>query len=888
MATLTNIANGNFTAAATWAPADHVLLSTNVGATALTASPLDSATFVPTAVALIGIVVRVASRAAGAPTNTITITLRNSTTATDVASVTANVSDLPAATSGTDSEGGWHFFKFSATHTPNGTDNYVVRAVLSATTTAVSLATNGTANNWQRIIVRDATQAPAAGDDMYCAQTLDGSTNPATVTARSVTMNSTANTDYGSAVVSKYQPAISVSKACTFAYGTTAATNYILRISGLFAVYSGGVATIGSSGAEIPRDSTAILEFDNAGDGQFGVRVLNLGTFRAHGLSRTAAKDVWFALLAADEAAASTTIDVDTDTGWLNGDEVVITSTTRTSGQTEIRTLNANAGASSFTISAGLTNAHSGTGDYIGEVFLLTRNVEIRSVTTTNSLYADFLATSTNTFRWMRWRNYSSLGNFFVIATTTGTVDAQFCVFRDGENGVTTSGASHGNWIFDKCLFYGTAGLGAALVIAATTATWTITDLAFVSCNAGISFSDIGGTIGNLTFASTTDAIAWSEAYNNAGTNGPTFPANTLWTFHSGGGGASDRQFGMNANTQHITFPEMYVWRCNCDVIELDTNISLFDVEFTGTFLGNGVSGTEEPCCFIAARSNAIGDVRFVNCNISGDTLFQSNWGILFDGHSISASEIQFINCVFSENVGTRRPLLVADIGLIPDINSGGMILQGIADNCMFGAPESIKFFLATGPNPQLASKYSYVLCPRYNQTATAHRMYTALGTIILDATRENIKPIGGAAIPVDSNGFRRNTGFLVAVNSGGTVTVDVDVEIDAGYNGSTDPQLVLLANRAAGINADVVLDTHSGAVGTENLSGTTAAVAADCVLEFVVRCYGTAGNAWVDNWGTAAAGQDTTGVRYWFGQPITNANTTGGGGGGGEHSSVF
>ena len=98
----------------------------------------------------------------------------------------------------------------------------------------------------------------------------------------------------------------------------------------------------------------------------------------------------------------------------------------------------------------------------------------------------------------------------------------------------------------------------------------------------------------------------------------------------------------------------------------------------------------------------------------------------------------------------------------------------------------------------------------------------------------------------------------MVAVNSGATVTPTVQVEIDAAYNGSTMPQLVVLRNRAAGILTDTVLDTHSGATGAfEALSGATAAVAADCLLEFVVRVYGTAGNAYVDSWSTAAAGQD-------------------------------
>jgi hypothetical protein len=164
MANLVNVANGNFTTAATWGLVDHNLVSTNTGSTALTTGNLDSATFVPSANAMVGVAIRVASRATGSPTNKITIIFRNSTTATDAASVTANVSDLPAGSTGNNSECGWHYFKFSASHTPNGADSYLIRATLDSTSTAVALATNGTANNWQRLLVRSTTQAPAAGD----------------------------------------------------------------------------------------------------------------------------------------------------------------------------------------------------------------------------------------------------------------------------------------------------------------------------------------------------------------------------------------------------------------------------------------------------------------------------------------------------------------------------------------------------------------------------------------------------------------------------------------------------------------------------------------------------------------------------------------------------
>jgi hypothetical protein len=892
------VADGNLTAAATWGLVDPTskLVSTSISGVALTVAVQDSSTFIPGAVTIAGIVIRLYVRAVGSPTNTITCALRNTTAASTVATVTANVSDLPVSAAGNDTEGGWHYFRFSAPVLLVAGNSYAVRLNISATTTAVSIVTNSVATNWQRLLVTTTTQAPAAGDDIYIAQTFDGASNPAPVVSRSVTMDQTVATDYGSGVISILVAGFSISKDCTLAYTTTGGVNSILRLSCSLMVYSGGTLSIGSSGAEIPRNSTAVLEFDNAADGQFGLRVLNLGTFTAHGLSRSSGKDEWMALLTADEAVASTTIDIDTDTGWLNGDETVICSTSRTAGDTEIRALTANAGATSFTCAA-LTNAHLGSSDYFAEVFLLTRNVEVRSTSTTFMMYFNCMPTSIVSCSWMRWRYYSSSsgGGVWTINTITGTATFQFCVWRDGDQGISISGNA-GGWSIDKSLMYVIGTSGSAFTINITTLAWTLTDFAIVSSAAGtINFLDISGTIGNLWQVSNLDGMTWGQIVLNDGTGGPIFPANTTWIAHSNGGGAATGMLQFSTSQQHITFPRFVFWRNNQGApIEFQSGVHAVDIEFSGDFFANGITATEEPSCFLAARNNALADIRFVDCNISGDTLFQPNWGCLFDAFNIVGGNILWRNCKFSENTGTRRPLLVADIGIIPDLASGGMQLQGIADDCSFGAPESIKWYLASGPAPQLPSKYSYIICPRYNKVATDHRVYTPHGIFVRDTTTfdvtpssQNIQPIGGVALAVDSNAFIRNTGFLVAVNSGAAVTPSVRVQIDASYNGSIMPQLVMLANRALGFNSDVVLDTHSGATGAfETLTGATGAAAADGVLEFVVRVYGTVGNAYVDTWSTSTAGEDTTGDRYWWGQPITNANTSSGGGGGGTPSS--
>jgi hypothetical protein len=93
-------------------------------------------------------------------------------------------------------------------------------------------------------------------------------------------------------------------------------------------------------------------------------------------------------------------------------------------------------------------------------------------------------------------------------------------------------------------------------------------------------------------------------------------------------------------------------------------------------------------------------------------------------------------------------------------------------------------------------------------------------------------------------------SGFKKVIASGGTLAASIYVRKSvagdgAAYNGN-QPRLIVRKNVSAGITVDTVLATASAAAGTwEQLSGTTAAVTDDAVLEFYVDCDGTTG--WVN-----------------------------------------
>ena len=871
MANLISGADGLLTAAATWRTTDSTGLvePATLGATALTTGNLDSAVFVPGAITVDGVAIRLANRAAGAPANTMTITLRNSTAGADIASVTVNVSDLAVVVTA-NLDGGWYFFKFDSAKLLVAGNNYLIRATLSATSTAVSLVTNNTASNWLHMLRTTTTAAPAAGDNLHIMGEFDGAANPATTSTRAITMDEIAATDYGSAnvITNKSSSALDVNNRATLTWDVTAATAFQLRLSGNLNVYSGGTFQVGDTGAKIPRDSTAVLEFDPvSADGDFGLLVRNGATFTAYGLSRTAGKDQWMAKLIADSLATDTTLDVDTDTGWLAGDEIGIAPTAQTATHFERRTLDIDAGAALLTVTAGLSNPHLGSGDYFAEVVLLTRNVEIRSTSTTLVTFLRVAATATVVCQWVSFRYIGSSAQPFQIETTAGgSCSLQYCVVQDLDGGLLCSGATHGGWTIDQTVIYNARGAAATpLTINLTSGTWTLTDVIVMGSGGtvfgAVRFLDVGGTIGNLTICGCTGGgVNWNEATIEGG-NGPTFSGTPTWVIHSNGPTNGAGAFSIDSHTRDITFPRMEVWRNGPRGMNVAAGIALDNVEFDGGFwIGNGPGLGEEPTGIRFAGQNPVNDVRFRTLAIASDSTFASHWGCLFDRGLTVAANIRWIDCVFSENAGTRRPVTVADIGCIADVAPGSMCVQGIATNCTFNSSGTpISFYYAAGPAPSRNSKYSAIRCPIFGGVATEHRTYTARGTFLINAVvfdvtpSLEIQPLEGAAVPIDSHAFQPGWGFLVPVLSGQTVTVSVKVQKSAGYNGATEPQLVLLANPQIGIAADAVIDTLSVGSGSfETLTGTTAAAAADGVMEFVVRAYGTAGSVYVDTWGAA------------------------------------
>ena len=815
---LVSIANGNFTAAATWGTTATVNDS-EIAAHPIGTSATTFGAFVPGAITIDRYAIKLAQRLAS-PTGTFTATLRNITLSSDAITVTVNVSDLPPAGTANGSIG-WICFKLAAPVLLIAGNQYAFRLSCSNAGSQVTVySANAIAGNGalSSLIVTTTTGAPSAGMEMHICGEYTGAGTGNNIT---VTMNETATTAYGSGTAQNAAK-FTVNGKGILSYGTTAATNYVLRLSTTFRVYSGGTFNMGSSGAEIPRDSTAVLEFPNIGESDYGIYVDDGGTFNCAGLSRTVGKEFDRCYLNTDEAAAQTVLGVDTDTGWL-ADEIVIASTTQTGSQTERRTISGTAGASSITVTAGLTNAHSGTSPTQAEVILLTRNVKLRSTSATLMSYCRVRPTATVNISWSEFRYMSALTSqksaCLYLETTTGSVTASNCSFYDNEGfAVQVVGAATNNYTIQNCVGYiNSSGFFSNAVSTGTT--WTVDNCWCITTGAGIGFTlgDAGGTV--------TDNVAVGcvpgFSYQDTGISGTI----SGLTAHSNSGG-----FTFQNEQNGITLSNTTAWRNTSHGFNLTGSIR--NAIFNGvTFFGNATYS------ILTSTVNPMSNVLFTGVTSNGDTTFATANGIAFAG---SNANYNFVieNSTFSAVSGIKTAHTT-------DIAVGTAETQMYINSTTLAAATEI-----SGQTTMIAG--SFVRIQKKDATTTNHSTLMRYGTLALDASVFNTAAPSlkmtpnNASIKLESATVYN--GWKAAVNNGGTITAAVYINKNASYNGA-QPRLIVRKNYAAGITADTVLATYTAGTGSWNqISGTTAAVTDNAVLEFIVDCDGTAGYISVDD----------------------------------------
>lgn len=832
MARLMCTSNGNNTNAATWAVIDSTSFNESESSTTTVPNTYSASStlrqFTPGAITVDGVAIRVGARTG--TTGTLSVELYNHTGAASVvgSEVTVNMTDV--VDGGTvQVDGGWMFFKFSAPILLLAATVYVIRVKTSASS-QMSVYAGGSLATLNGFLRTTTTQAPVAGDDRFV---MGEWTAAATMTTRTVTLNDTgAAVDYGSASTSQVTPALSISNGGIVLAGTTAATTYVQKISGNVVVYNGGILRLATSGSRMPTDSSFTWTFDCGANVDFGIDVRRKGEFTAYGESKTR-----WTLLTGDEAAAQTVIGVVDTTGWKVSDTLVFapTGTTTTHGETK-NILTVDSGVQ-VTLTAGLTNAHTGTGDVVGEVGNLTSNVKIVGISTTVGTFITFKESSLGVLDNIEVQYYGSGTSSKRgvecqhINTSTNSATFNSCSFRDcvgGASSTVGSTPAAGNLFYiTNNVVTNSSGAAATGILATGGSTGTPTfDVSgnFITGQSsvfttGLNMSlvtGVGGTCTNNRIAGCSTGVSWATGFLV-----DVISEISGFKVHSCSTGISNNSQVKKTIT-------------SCDIVCNGTGLAQPLSEMTITscnFYGNSVAGV-----LATSGGSGTGYVNFNSCVFRGRTSFAQPIGVSFTGTGSLTSILIFNLCTF----GVTTAHTTSDLNV-----SGYQGVPTIFNSCTFASSTEI-----TSTAHTFFSEYGSIQIQRKDNTDGNHVMYVKQGIITPDTTifrtaSPSLRIAPKSATITCSNKLAT---FKAFVSNGQTCTPTVYVRESVvgdgtDYNGNF-AKLYVKANYNLGITSDTLLDTAT-ALSTgawEALTGATAAVTDDGVLEFYVVLDGTTG----------------------------------------------
>ena len=803
-------ASGNDADVTTWQVADTTMVKldgvtgTNVPVAAGATS--DSAAYQPGIVTIDGLMINLASRLAS-PTGTMTVTLRNSDLGTDIDSVTINVADLSPETAITVLPvvtGSWHFFKFASSHALLAATNYKARVTTSNSTQVVLLG--GASNNWN-VLLRTTSNPGSlgAGDRFFCSQ---GYKSAGSADAYTLTVTNNTTTSFG---------AIDICNGMTENWTLGSATRK--RHAGNRRIWGGATLNRGTNGS--PITASSILEMDCSSDGQYGIEFYWNATVNVYGNSKANV----ITKLAADAASSATSLTtVDDVSAWLNTDNVVLASTTRTSTDTEMKALTAGGSGNTLTITA-LTNAHSGTSPTQGEVVNVTRNVVVQSVGA-NSTYVFISSNFTGTFN-KQYVEHINMGSAATGKTgllcnnATGTVNIQYCSIRScsvaGSYGFATTGATANNITFSNNIIYAmTAATTYGVSVAVTSGSSnTLNGNVVLGCINGFAISDVGGTFTNNTAAgNTTLGITFGEAGGAVGT-------------YSGNSAHSNGTIGLSIlNGYAGTVSSGSLWRNSSYGLSLSSqnfsNNNINPLVISGaTIFGNTTAG------IVMGTSMAV-PVSLVNFIVDAGTTLTQPVGIYFPNTcNIGAGQLTLRSCTF----GATTAHSTGDFDMVNACN-----VQVSTENCLFN---SITKFVTPSSN----TSFGYVNNDRYQQTAGNWFSVRKFGTLGLDTVNFEAPSSQSVVMtPTVANYKLESDPIRFPVNSGEKVTVKLRVFKSATYNGN-QPRLILKRNDAIGITSDTVLATGAAAVNNwEDLTGQSVTATETGTIDAIIDCDGTVG----------------------------------------------
>jgi hypothetical protein len=664
-------------------------------------------------------------------------------------------------------------------------------------------------------------------------------------------------------------------------WATAASTDYLFALSGDIRIWCDATMSIGTDSVPISTGSSAKIAMPYLKR----IHAYSGATLNICGSPRTAGKSVVSCLLNTDEAANSTSLGVNTDTGWLDNDRIVLASSSQTYSQAETGLLNGNASADTLTVDGfagtggGIANAHSGTSPTQTEVILLERNVVIYGPGTTQGYYMAFEDNSTIDIQWAYFYYLQGSGSLpcLKVEDEVTSFSCQYSSFYYARTntlmhlavGSTPITVDYCNFYFPNVASTGTYNL--VYIEAAPGATrgdqLTFTNNIMIGGNTGKTniglyislYTYLGGTISNnvTTSMSGEGTYIYAPSSTDATIN-TSFCDNISHANQSSG--AYVWVSGLSNMFGTLDFAKIYRNKNKGLILEASSRyhqdyVVLKNISFFGNTASSNSSNIQTRTLSGASDYRSIFWID--NCTFSSDSSYTTDFGINFELDGPTRAKIT--NCTFLGSSGTYRGHGISDLSFSQVGTSTGFGNRWELDfyNCVFNTSGTILTnYLGTGSafnytNPDYYDRATFT---KHNGSVGNYWSYYANGSISVDNAIYNSAAPSERLTPSNASSKLISEVKKVAIDNNTSGVISVNIRKSVAGDGTAyignNPTLVLRRNDAAGMTSDTILGTASAALGTFQLvSGVTPTVTDNTVVECYVDCDGTAGWINIDDW---------------------------------------
>jgi hypothetical protein len=786
-----------------------------------------------------GVVVLFNNRVAGA-TGTLDLALYNSTAGATVATVSINTSDIPPFVGQNSRPVN---FRFSSPVGVTSGQAYQLRMRATSTNT-VSQQIIG-ANQWVRMFTTNSLTGPTATDTMYVLGRFTGAGASSFAT---VTMDNNNSVQYGGLAIGQNGTLTSLTASSTELrlYDTVAP---VYNIS-LFV--SGGVFRMGTSASPIQAGVTASLIIGATTSQGLRIQLHDRASFQTGGFLKTP-----WSLLVSNIAAGATGFTVSGATGWSVGDDIVISTSTRTNTQYDRRTITSVSGTFIGVTATSFLHTGGTNSIYAAEVINLTRNCKISSANSAFRSYIN-LAPGINVAGYdldidsteLEFMGVASIAAIYGYGyTSSNNIYVRNSAFKDGGGGMTMLTTTRFiNCIMDNCVYHNTRFSGQLFLQNGAPVADSILPVNSYVSNNVVTYSGTGAGPGIFTQLPTIDCE--NNRLSGSATFGIVYGVLSYYqtsakfngnVIHGNANGISSAivntlDTGLHATGNISVRNSLYGWYM------FGTNSMINDSIIQENQSGN---------LLLSFNSGVSTDFIFNNLSIQGGTATYPTPG------GISVSQVGFPTTSFYAkgifnncNIGTTNSHTTGDVVFFPTITTN-TLTNLVFNNCKFGSPTEVV-------RPSVMSANAKIGMMRVAGVTAANRTYFRAGLQILDTSIFRSSPYSVRMTPTSSTLYQKFDQKVVPVRQGSTPSISVWVRMSAtadgnNYNG-TLPRLWLENTASLGVFSgydDVLLATAATGNGVwKQLSATLPVTPYEnTAFKVYLDCSGTVGWVNVDDW---------------------------------------